>query len=419
MVFRGIVILQFPVALFGVRFWAEIVLSAVFGGLILRDAVRRQKLRPIWDDFPALVYLAMCLYGAVLTALTQTPLFLVYGFHFIVFPALFYWAARWLRPDAAASERLIRAFLGGFVVLALASFYGFFAGPSIVLRWNHAVRQQVYDLAISQGIPRVEPEVFWRAYLRMQSLLFEENVWGSLCSFVSLLSAAYLVVRKRSLGWAALFTLSTLGLALSIARGAVVGWAVGLFVLLLQRERYSWRLNASLAGFGTAIGAAVLYFSTLPNIDLWLQLGTRALTGVQSGSFDGRTQQWEIGWDILTRNPSGTGLGTVGYSASGSGLPQSKVADGNYVSLGAEMGWLGLLMLFSVLSSMLWVLFRHQRALSSASTRALGLGLIAYLCAMMVHAVSANVFEYYYTFPVFWLLLGVYVTRCSDDRDVA
>jgi hypothetical protein len=418
-VLRGMIILQFPVALFGVRFWAELVIGGVFGGLLLRDALSRKKLLPVWDDFPALTYLFLCLYGATLTALTQSPLYLVYGFHFVVFPSLFYWAVRWLRPDRAASERILRAFLGGFVLLALASFYAFFVGPEIALQWNHAVRQQVYDLVISRGGPKIDPLIFWRAYLRMQSLLFEENVWGSLCSFVSLLSAAFLVVRKKSLGWLALFLLSTAGLALSVARGAVVGWGVGMLVLFVQRQRFSWRLNATLAILGVLVGGGALYLSEQPNVALWLQLGERALTGIESGSFDDRADQWKIGWDLLQRNPSGIGLGTVGYSASGTGIAQSKVADGNYVSLGAEMGWLGLTLLGVVLLSALWVLVRRQRALTDPATRALGLGLTGYLVAMAVHAVSANVFEYYYTFPVFWALLGVFVSRCADRRDVA
>lgn len=421
-VLRGMIILQFPVALFGIRFWAELVMGGVFAGLILRDALAGKKFRPVWDDLPALVYLLMCLYGATITVLAllaRSALFLVYGFHVVVFPSLFYWAVRWLRPDRFGGERLLKAFLGGYILLAVASFYAFFAGPEIVFQWNHAVRQQVYDLVASRGGPKIDPVIFWRAYLRMQSLLFEENVWGSLCSFVSLMSAAFLVVRKKSLGWVCLFLLSTVGLALSIARGAVVGWGVGMLVLLVQRQRFSWRLNASLAVLGGLIGGGAVYLSEQPNVALWLQLGERAMTGIESGSFDDRAEQWKVGWDLLQRNPSGVGLGTVGYSASGTGIAQSQVADGNYVSLGAEMGWLGLAMLGVVLLSALWVLVRHRRAVADPATRALGLGLTGYLVAMAVHAVSANVFEYYYTFPVFWALLGVYVARCTDRCDVA
>ena len=49
----------------------------------------------------------------------------------------------------------------------------------------------------------------------------------------------------------------------------------------------------------------------------------------------------------------------------------------------------------------------------------MGLGLMAHLLSMTVHAVTANVFEYYYTFPVFWLFFGVYVSRCAAARSVA
>lgn len=417
MAFRGFVILQLPTALFGVRFWAELVLAAVGAGLLLRGSTHREtRLRWRGDDAPALLYLIMCGYGLALTLLTQHPLYGVYGFHFVLFPALFYVAVRWLRPGLEVLWNLVRTFLGGWCVFALVSFASFALGPELVLRWNHATRQQLYDLAASRGMTTGDPLTFWRLYPRMQSLLFEENVWGALCAMVSLLALGMLIVRRRPWAWGTLFAVATLGLLLSVARGALVGWGVGLVVLTLQRQRFSGRLRTALCVLAILTGGALLYLSENPQVAYFLQMADRAAEGVSRGDFDERVHQWEKGWDILMRNPSGTGIGTVGYGASGTGITQTVVADGNYVSLGAELGWPGLFLFALTLLSMIWVLVRHLRTLTDARLRGLGLGLLATLCGMSVHAVTANVFEYHYTFPVFWLLLGVYVTGCERDH---
>lgn len=417
MAFRGFVILQLPTALFGVRFWAELILGASAAGLLLRGALHpetRLKLRS--DDGPALLYLVMCGYGMVLTLLTRHPLYGVYGFHFVIFPALFYLLVRWLRPNADQAWGLVRTFIGGWWVFALVSFWAILTGPEIVMRWNHAVRQQLYDLTMSRGAAPMDPTTFWRLYPRMQSLLFEENVWGALCAMVSLIAMGMLLVRRKPWTWGLLFAVSTLGLLLSVARGALVGWGVGIVVLTLGRQRFSSRLWGVLCVLAVLGGGALLYLSENPRIAYFLQMADRAAMGVSRGDFDERTHQWEKGWDILQRNPSGTGLGTVGYSASSTGQSQSIVADGNYVSLGAELGWPGLFMLALTLLSLLWVLIRHQRSIVDPRLRGLGLGLLATLCGMMVHAITANVFEYHYTFPVFWTLLGVYITWCEIDH---
>jgi O-antigen ligase len=418
MAFRGFVILQLPTALFGVRFWAELVLGASAAGLLLRGALHPQtrlKLRP--DDAPVLLYLTMCSYGMVLSLLTQHPLYSVYGFHFVLFPALFYLLVRWLKPSLESGWGLVRAFLTGWWVFALVSFWVVATGPELVLRWNHAVRQQLYTLAVSRGGSTAgDPMTFWRFYPRMQSLLFEENVWGALCAMVSLIALGMLLVRRRPWMWGTLFAVATLGLLLSVARGALVGWGVGIVVLALGRQRFSGRLWGVLCVLSVLTGGALLYLAENPRIAYFVQMADRAANGISRGDFDERTHQWEKGWDILQRNPSGTGIGTVGYSASSTGMSQSIVADGNYISLGAELGWPGLLMFAVTLLSLLWVLIRHQRAIQDARLRGLGLGLLAALCGMMVHAVTANVFEYHYTFPVFWTLLGIYVTGCERDH---
>nr|WP_246386188.1 O-antigen ligase family protein [Armatimonas rosea] len=247
----------------------------------------------------------------------------------------------------------------------------------------------------------------------MQSLLFEENVFGSLSAFVSLYCLSWFTLSRRAVGryfW--LWGLSTAALFLSVSRGSTVGWVVGVVVLILLWRRYSWRLTVALGSITALAAGLFLFFTDNPKVKFWVQMIEN--TGALDGKFgQDRAHQWNAGLDIFVRHPSGMGLGSVGYAASRSGAASTIVADGNYIAYLAELGIPGALGLVAMLIGLFWVLGRWQRTTDDPGLKALGMALIAYLAGECVHAVSANVFEYYYTWPVFWLLVGVYVCRCE------
>lgn len=406
---RALVIARFPTAIFGLRFWPEFVLALVFAGLLLRAIVSRRRFALRSDDVPALLYLLLCLYGMVLSAIGQHPLFVVYGFHVVAFPCLFYFAVRWASPDDAECARLLRWFVASFLVLALASLADYALRFEAVAQLANAARPEVAEF----GGGKKDPILYWKTYSRMQSLLFEENVWGTLSRLVSLWSLAWLVLRRDALrAWLPLWGLSTLCLLLSVSRGSVVAWIVGIVVLLLFRRRYSGRITASLTAASLAVGALLVYASADPRVTTWLTLFGQIGFGTEQLAQD-RAHQWRDGWRVFLSNPSGTGIGTIGYGASLTGRTLTLVADGNWVSLAAEMGVPGLGLMALTLTGIGWTLWRYLGASADRTDQALGLTLIAFLCGMAVHAVVANAFEYPYILPLFWTLLAIYVTRCE------
>jgi hypothetical protein len=157
-----------------------------------------------------------------------------------------------------------------------------------------------------------------------------------------------------------------------------------------------------------------------PRVKVWYILMERS--GISEGKVaNDRWPQWKAGVEVFTMNPSGTGVGTVGYGASKTGMALSLVADGNYITTLAEIGLPGIFLMISLAAGIISVLIGPLRSNPRLSpfVRALGLGLVAQLCATYVHAVSANTFEYYYTYPVFWMLLGAYVTVTERSAVVA
>jgi hypothetical protein len=409
--FRAFVVaFHLPVPTQGLRFWSELVLLPAIYGLLVHQCCRRSTSRFSFSlttgDIPALIFLTAGLYGLTLTALTKHPFFVIFGSHFMLLPLLYYLVARWMRPTETDCRRLVKLFVIGYVALALASFVDFFYRTTLSGTLSNAMRPEIPDSAGVDGV------VFWMHYMRMQSLLFEENVWGSLCGFISMFSMARIATDKAVFKrqWP-LWALSTLCLGFSVSRGAVAGWIVGTLVLLLIRTPFRRRLIAIFSIVAVVAATSAFLLKDDPRVRVWYVLMERS--GISEGKVaNDRWPQWVAGYQIFTQSPSGTGVGTVGYGASKTGMALSVVADGMYITTLAEIGVPGVLLTIALGVSAFVVILKPLRNGTPLSPfmRALGLTLIVQLCATYVHAVSANTFEYYYTYPVFWMLFGVYVT---------
>ena len=411
--FRAWAQLNLPLVLMGIKFWPDILLALIWIGIVMQATLQRRRLKLYGDDWPALVWVVTVAYGSVIAYKNQHPFVLLFGWHYALPPILGYFAIRQIRPSAREAAGLVRLLLATYVTLTLLSFLDFALHPEFTAKLAEVARPEVSEWAMKVDDQIGSAMEFWKRYARLQSLLFEENVFGSLSAFVSLYCLAWFTISRRAVGrsfW--LWAVSTAALLLSVSRGSLVGWVVGVFVLLLLWRRYSWRLTVALGTVAALAGGLFLYASDNPKVKFWAQMV--ANTGVLEGKLgQDRAHQWKAGLEIFLQNPSGTGLGSAGYAASRSGAGSTVVADGNYIAYLAELGIPGALGLAAMLIGLFWVLGRWQRTTDDPALKALGMALMAYLAGECVHAISANVFEYYYTWPVFWLLVGVYVCRCE------
>jgi hypothetical protein len=386
----------------GFRFWPEMLLIVIFAGIVTGCIVRRERLRLYWDDLPAIVFLLGGLYGVILSLSTQHLFFTIFGIHASLAPLFFYFAMRWIRPSREDSRRVLTLFLTTYAVLAILSLFDYLLRPVLGLQLAHAARPQL----VPSGI---DPISFWRLYFRMQSLLFEENLWGSLCALVSLLCLANFIFTRPSRATRALFFLSTVCLILTLSLGSIGCWLLGIAVLLTLRGRHRPRIVFTLAVLVTLGCWAVT--ATSKDVRVLMLLSRVERSGLAGGNLGlDRQHQWKVGADIFQHNPSGTGIGTVGYGASLTGRTLTAVADGNYFSIAAEEGVPGLITLALTLLGAVWVIVRHLPT-TVGTEKTLGMALVAYLCGLCAHAIGANTFEYFYPFSVFWMLFGLFVAR--------
>jgi O-antigen ligase len=138
------------------------------------------------------------------------------------------------------------------------------------------------------------------------------------------------------------------GLALSGTRTASVAAAIGLLfgLALLTRLRLAARI-------AVVCVVAVAMFFVLPIVAPLKSFERFATTGteVTQGDLNGRTKQWEQGFQSFEQHPF-TGVGADQYRTINT---LDKVAHNSYVSVLVELGLIG----FVLFATILWIVFTH------------------------------------------------------------
>ncbi len=384
-----------PIPLAVAGMWPEALLVVLLAGIVVGAIKERRSLSLTWDDAPMVVLVVGGVYGLILDGAQKLPGAAVYGAHYSLTAMLFYFAARWSRPSRADLRRIVRVLIVGYVLLAVFSLLDYFTRTDFSIRLAMVIREGYWG--------KWNPYVFFRWYPRMQSLLYNEQVWGSLSAFVCLFCFAAFT-RARPGRWTVpLLGLAFLCLLLSMARGGMIVFAVGTLVLLLFRGEpapggaamarvpwWAWPVSiASLAGLALvtqtllplpvalaafAIAAVLmsvvlgvrerhrlriletgmvlalvltLVWVALQSNEKVLSLTKRVLSMSDTNNklaYD-RVGQWRLGLNKFALAPSGTGLGTVGTASfyHGGASLDDAVFDGGWFRVMAEQGVPGLL----------------------------------------------------------------------------
>ena len=259
---------------------------------------------------------------------------------------------------------------------------------------------------------------FWRFYPRMQAFLFEENHWGTLSEMVAVLSAAYLIRSPALWKRYILMIASAVCMVCSISRGAMISFGVAVVILLLHSGKHRRNLIVALLVLFAFADVGIYVLRDSPIVYVTAQrLDTVGTKAAENGEVaNDRTHQWKAGWKIFLMMPSGMGLGTVGNGASLSKMTPFVVGDGLYVRVLAEQGIPGILAFAYLIVSIPWILWRY-RHVAPEQWRPLGVGLFAFHFGFCIHGIGANTFDYYCVAPVYFMLLGLYVSAVHRHLD--
>ena len=398
-----------PIPLGPAGMWPELVLTVMLVSVVVRCCLTGERLRLTWLDFPVVALVIGSVYGVVLALVQRQIAASVYGIHYSLTAMLFYFAARWARADERDLRRVLGVFVGSFVLLALPSLADFALRPDFSVRISTELRANISG--------PWDPNVFWRVYPRMQSLLFDENLWGALCANVAFLAMAALVAPLPRLGGRAapavraavpLFFLATGCLVLSLSRGALACYIVGFAAILFLAKQYRGRVVALGLTLILAGGIGLYFLSSHPRIKGAIDRFTSVGDTSSQVAYD-RVDMWVSAIEAFQQQPSGIGLGTAGHAAINHG-GGAVVTDGQYFKVLVEQGVPGIV---TWAIGFIGVLALTVRLLRDAEgiDRILGLTVVASLIGQLAQNVGSNAADFYYIPVLTWALAGFFFAR--------
>lgn len=224
---------------------------------------------------------------------------------------------------------------------------------------------------------------------------------------MALAMGCYLAARERKplffWGYTAMLGLFQIGVLLTASRGATVTSLMAWMFLpwvFTRLKMYKKSAAVVLAAAMVLAAAAVVPASS------WARLSETG-TQIESGSFSQRGPIWQAGWEVFQQNPFlGVGPGAFTKSISGK-LPKDLSPHNVFVSIGVELGMVGLGLFFAILLC-LFIGCLHLPQFE----RRLGLILMA---TFMMTCIAAN-WEYK---KATWFLFGLLAAQVGTKLRVS
>ena len=409
---RGISLLHkipLPYAVLGL--WPEMILGVILLSLILQSirSGKRLAVRPF--DLPPLLACLGGMYGVLLSVMEHNPVAAFYGIHSALTPVGFYFALRWLRPNAREARRLIVCWLLPFAIMGVISFFDYFYRPDYLIEVSILVRPGFWKYG--------DPHVFFRLYPRMASLIYWEINWGTLCALTLLYSGyqfAYATARERLIVHLPLILLTLSGIVFSMSRGAMLLLATAMGVGLMTPGKHR-KYFFCLAIFSLFAVAALLVTGAEDGRIQSLVKRTEALGDQKDELHQTRQAMLTDALAAFKLFPAGRGLGRAGTSAvvHGGGDGYGAVTDGGYFQLMTEQGVPGVFIFVIGATGQIIVFLSVLRA-TKGEKRTLPLLVLSFYAGMLVENSGANIFDVYFLTPLFYLLAALAINQAETPN---
>jgi len=240
--------------------------------------------------------------------------------------------------------------------------------------------------------PGLEISNAYSSYFRVTSLFRDPSLYGRHVVVGLAVVLVALFMRKLTLGWAtALIALLWAGLFFSYSQSSLVALFVVVFAV-------------------TAIAGDLLARRTMAAVALIATLGAVALlaasvvsASTQRATSD-RSRRVELTARVFAHHPiAGVGIGAQPHATQlvspRPGPPEKFVSHTTPLTVGAELGILGVLLYLALLSGASRVLYQTWRV-----RPALGLALVAVVLALFVHSLFYSGF---FEDPITWLAVAI------------
>ncbi len=285
-------------------------------------------------------------------------------------------------PRGAKHILYLLVFIGA--LLGLHGVYQFIVGAEMPSTW----------------VDTIEKGIRTRAY----SIIGSPNILGSLMVLLIPLSIGFVYSEQKKgkkLAFAAMALVMSLCLVVTYSRGAWIGFAAAILVLILMIDK---RLI-----FPAAI-AAVAVLVLVPSVGdrIAYMLSPQYL---QSSLSAGRAIRWLTGLQMLRENPIfGVGLGRFGGAvAMNNDIPGAFYMDNYFLKTAVEMGLVGLAAFCALMYSTFAWCFRALRKMKNKEWLRPSQGALAGMAGVVTHNLVENVFEVPMMVTYFWLLAAIII----------
>ena len=271
-----------------------------------------------------------------------------------------------------------------------------------------------------EPLGRFAPQYVWLpfgVYRRAQGVFNEAGMLGNLCAMFLIMAAVAACradVRKRIASGVPMFVgvaVLLAALAVSFSRSPVAGLLAALLALILLEGRrvQVWRLLAFVVA--VMAGLAILAAYWIPNLAeaYWLRLSdTIVYAGDETAAvLSGRLETWALLLDRLAAHPgvllTGIGYKTLPYTSY---FGEPVTADNMYLSLIAETGIPGLLLMGVLTIAMLRAGLEARRSGSTAAWF-YGTWFVCFWVSELVQMLSVDVLTYWRVLPLAFFTLAL------------
>jgi len=364
--------------------WDELLFMAFVLLWVWKWLVHRKQQAYHWTplDFPLVLFFGIGIF--LLFVKSPDMKIAIEGLRAVIQYMFWYFVAVQLLKSSRGAKHILYLLVFIGTMLGLHGVYQFIVGAEMPSTW----------------IDTVEKGIRTRAY----SIIGSPNILGSLMVLLIPPCIGFACSEKKKgkkLFFAASALIMLLCLLVTYSRGAWIGFAAAVLILILMIDK-RLLLPAVIGGIAVlvlvpSVGGRIAYM-----------LSPQYL---QSSLSAGRAIRWLTGLNMVKENPIfGVGLGRFGGAvAMNNNIPGAFYMDNYFLKTAVEMGLVGLTAFCALMYSTLsWCLRALQNMKNKELLRPCQ-GALAGMAGVVTHNLVENVFEVPMMVTYFWLLAAVII----------
>jgi O-antigen ligase len=378
-----------PLAL---RLWQEAY--AIFFVIVAAHQIlakKRKELKIKIIDWSIIVLFLISIYGALLAGDLDL---IMYGFHLSYTPIIMYFLVRLLLVSQMHIKYLVKLFLIISLVIAVIGIYIHFTDPLTYYS----------RLVVAENLEALSRLGRWR----MSSIFGNPLYFGTLMALAAILSITLFLSNRSEWYWLLACGVFAACTWWSITRGAWIMLAAGIAIVAWAHIRRTYGiLWVSLIPITAVFGIGVFASGVgQPQLEHYLSDSSGFL-------LTARYDQWTEAWHAIQKAPFGYGLGVGNAMLRAGSVDSVAIYDGWYLKILAEAGLLGIAVFAVFMICTIATLLNGALNAQDDNIYWLCFGVLGIFVGFSLAAVGSNVWDYYMTPSVMWMLIAFAVT-CTD-----